>query len=216
MLDDHPAEEVTAEELVEAINESDAELTSSFDFNAAELITVDFNDIFEPMREIQREQARALLEPIQEFHRQQAEALTEPFEEVARMQAEMVTKDLPDEVFSTAIAASTVSTRTRTSPSPSTQYDTEPASTPTYNDVDVEVPKSLYLNTAYTLAQYIVSRIDGLNQQQRGAAIILIGAGIAAGAARHSQVSETPLVASTSVITFGMLLQLLLGTEDQQ
>ena len=128
--------------------------------------------------------------------------------------------DLPDGIFSTAIAASTVSSHARTTPtptpSPSGTDSVEAPATPNYDDIDAKAPSSLYLNSAHTIAQYIAYRIDGLSQQQRAAAAILIAAGIAAGAAQHHpRISETPVVAGSSVISVGMLLQLFWGVGEQ-
>lgn len=174
---------------------------------------------FEQFQEFQKARAADIIEPFEQFQQARVAAIAEPFEELSRMRTEAII-DLPDEVFSTAIAASTVSARASTTssptPSPSSTESVEAPANPSYDDIDVEAPKSLYFNSAYTLAQYIAYRIDGLSQQQRAGAIMLIGAGIAAGAAHHPKVSETPLVASTSVITYGMLLQLLWGVGEQE
>ncbi|ELZ80116.1 hypothetical protein C455_07115 [Haloferax larsenii JCM 13917] len=178
MPDDHPADEVTAEELVEAIESADADLTFSGDFpNAAELIAPNLDDIFDPVREMQREQAKALLKPMQDFHRQQVQAIAEPLQEISQMLAEMVCGDLPDEAFTSAIAASTVSTRarTRTSPTPPVPRG-EKATTTTHDDINVDVPQSLFLNNALAIGSYVSYQFEGLTPKQRQAAAWVEGA----------------------------------------
>lgn len=126
--------------------------------------------------------------------------------------------DLPDEVFSTAVAASTVSARARTSTSASASVSrTEAATTTTYNNFDAEAPQSLFINTAFAIGSYVSYLFEGLSQKQRAAATTAIAAGIASGTAHQSpMISETPFIAGTSTITLGLLVQQFLLTADEE
>lgn len=94
--------------------------------------------------------------------------------------------DLPVNVFSTAVTASTISASTSLSPSPSS---TEPAIKsnpeqtvdPTHTDVEYDLPQSAYVNTAFAIGSYAAHQIDGLSEEEQNFAAYFIGGCIAFG-----------------------------------
>lgn len=175
--------------------------------------------IIEPFNQLQKEHILGVSGPLEEFRQTRLDAIINPLDGFQQARLDAII-DLPDEVFSTALTASAVSSRARTNTSPtpsrSSSEPVEAPANPTTTDVDVEAPKFLYLNTAYTLARYIAYRIDGLSQQQREDAATVIAAGIVGYAAHHyPQVSESPLVASTSILSAAMFLQHVRSNQQQ-
>ncbi|TKX60820.1 hypothetical protein EXE48_10335 [Halorubrum sp. ASP1] len=176
---------------------------------------------------IQQAQIAKIIEPLhtlQEIQRAQVTPIAEHLQELSRIQAEMAFADFPDEVFTTAIAASTVSAHARTNPSPPTttpststsdlSIDVEPAS----NSPSVDnVPSwSLYLEAAITLGVYLSYKIEGLDQTQRQAAASLFAGAIVSSATSYLPMSETPLVTSSAVSTLTWYTLKLRSSEEEE
>ncbi|WP_050034030.1 hypothetical protein [Halorubrum halophilum] len=94
--------------------------------------------------------------------------------------------DLPVNVFSTAVTASTISASTSLSPSPSStepviKSGPEQTVDPTHTDVDYDLPQSAYVNTAFAIGSYAAHQIDGLSEEEQNFAAYFIGGCIAFG-----------------------------------
>lgn len=179
----------------------------------------------QPTQAIQQAQINKIIEPLhtlQEIHRLQITPIAEQIQKLSRIQAEIAFADFPDEVFTTAIAASTVSAHAQINPSsptttPSTStsdpsIDVEPASNPPSVE---DIPAwSLYLEAAITLGVYLSYKIEGLNQSQRDDAATLLAGAIVFGATPYLPVSETPLVAGSATIGVTEILLNLLPNEE--
>ena len=75
--------------------------------------------------------------------------------------------DLPVNVFSTVVTASTISA-SMSPPSPSSTepgIESNPDQTvnPTHTDVDYDAPQWSYVNTAFAIGSYAAHQIDGLS-----------------------------------------------------
>lgn len=176
---------------------------------------------------LQQRQIANIIQPLntfQEIQRTQTFRIAEQLQELSQIQAEIVLVDFPDEVFTTAVAASTVSAQAGTNPSsptaasstptPNTSIDTESSTiSPSTGNVPAWSP---YLEAAVTLGVYLSYRIEGLDQSQREAAAILFAGSIVFGAASHLSVSETPLVAGSATATLMELALRLRSGEDQE
>lgn len=178
-------------------------------FSALSLSVADKIDFPTPGQQL-AENIASLIEPFDQFQKAQRDAIIAPLDELQKARRDAII-NLPDEVFTTALTASAVSSRVRTTtPHTQSRSSSESVEVPanqTSNDIDVEAPKFLYLNTAYTLARYIAYRIEALSEKQREDAATVIAAGIVGYAAYYTpQVSESPLVASTSILSVAMFL----------
>lgn len=184
----------------------------------------EFAKSFQSVQAIQQAEVAKIIESVhtlQKIQQAQVIPIAEQLQELSRIQVEMAFDNFPDEVFTTAIAASTVSARTRTNPlSPTTtsastsdpSIDLEAASNP--SSVDDVSAWSLYLEAAITLGVYLSYKIGGLNQSQREAAATLFTGAIVFGATPYLPVSETPLVAGSAASTFTLAALKLQPSEE--
>ncbi|QKY17735.1 hypothetical protein [Halorubrum sp. CBA1229] len=184
----------------------------------------EFAKSFQSAQAIQQAEIAKLIESVhtvQKIQQAQIIPIAEQLQELSRIQAEMAFADFPDEVFTTAIAASTVSGRTRTNPSSPTtlststsdpSIDVESASNP--SSVNNEHTWSLYLEAAVTLGMYLSYKMEGLDQSQREAAATLFTGAIVFGATPYLPVSETPLVAGSAASTFTLAALNLRSNEE--
>lgn len=119
----------------------------------------EFTKAFQSVQAIQQAQIAKITEPLYTFQKiQQAHitSIAEQLQELSRIQAQMFFADFPDEVFTTAIAASTVSARARTNPSSPTTTPSTSTSDPSINVEPAPNPSSVDDVPAWSL--YLLRR----------------------------------------------------------